>query len=138
MRTVARPKLHLISEPDLDVRLRLKTLQDHFQISNQQQILELSSQYATIQQKRKNQNADTWLNEYSRITTLCRSENMAEMRETSGVLIFTGRCPDPDVAPIPTVPACASLTTPLRYCRRHDIIYMYINSAHDFGTYLTR
>jgi hypothetical protein len=27
MRTVARSKLHLISELDLDVRLRLKTLQ---------------------------------------------------------------------------------------------------------------
>jgi hypothetical protein len=138
MRTVARPKLHLISEPDLDVRLRLKTLQDHFQITNEQQILQLSSHFATIQQTRKNENAHMWLNEYSRITTLCRSEDMAEMRGTSGFLISTGRCSDPDVAPIPTVPACASPTTPLRYCRRHDIIYMYINSAHDFIIYLTR
>jgi hypothetical protein len=32
MRTVARSKLHLITELDLDVRLRLKTLQDHFRI----------------------------------------------------------------------------------------------------------
>jgi hypothetical protein len=43
MRTVARSKLHLIADLDLDVRLRLKTLQDHFRITNQQQILELSS-----------------------------------------------------------------------------------------------
>jgi hypothetical protein len=82
MRTVARSKLHLIADLDLDVRLRLKTLQDHFRITNQQQILELSSQYAAIQQKRKNQNVDTWLNEYSRITSLCRSEDMAEMKGT--------------------------------------------------------
>jgi lysyl-tRNA synthetase class I len=82
MRTVARSKLHLIADLDLDVRLRLKTLQDHFKITNQQQILELSSQYAAIQQKRKNQNVDTWLNEYSRITSLCRSEKMAEMEGT--------------------------------------------------------
>ncbi|KAF2822398.1 hypothetical protein CC86DRAFT_372922 [Ophiobolus disseminans] len=33
MRTVARSKLHLITELDLDVRLRLKTLQDHFKIT---------------------------------------------------------------------------------------------------------
>jgi hypothetical protein len=82
MRTVARSKLHLIADLDLDVRLRLKTLQDHFRITNQQQILELSSQYAAIQQKRKNQNVDTWLNEYSRIASLCRSEDMAEMKGT--------------------------------------------------------
>jgi hypothetical protein len=82
MRTVARSKLHLIADLDLDVRLRLKTLQDHFRITNQQQILELSSQYAAIQQKRKNQNVNTWLNEYSRITSLCRSEDMAEMKGT--------------------------------------------------------
>jgi hypothetical protein len=82
MRTVARSKLHLIADLDLDVRLRLKTLQDHFKITNQQQILELSSQYAAIQQKRKNQNVDTWLNEYSRITSLCGSEKMAEMEGT--------------------------------------------------------
>jgi hypothetical protein len=82
MRTVARSKLHLIADLDLDVRLRLKTLQDHFRITNQQQILELSSQYAAIQQKRKDQNVDTWLNEYSRITSLCRSEDMAEMKGT--------------------------------------------------------
>jgi hypothetical protein len=81
MRTVARSKLHLIVDLDLDVRLRLKTLQDHFRITNQQQILELSSQYAAIQQKR-DQNIDTWLNEYSRITSLCRSEDMAEMKGT--------------------------------------------------------
>jgi hypothetical protein len=82
MRTVARSKLHLIADLDLDVRLRLKTLQDHFRITNQQQILELSAQYAAIQQKRRNQNVDTWLNEYSRITSLCRSEDMAEMKGT--------------------------------------------------------
>lgn len=34
MRTVARSKLHLITELDLDVRLRLKTLQDHFRITS--------------------------------------------------------------------------------------------------------
>jgi hypothetical protein len=45
MRTVARSKLHLITDLELDVRLRLKTLQDHFRITSQQQILELSSQY---------------------------------------------------------------------------------------------
>jgi hypothetical protein len=82
MRTVARSKLHLIADLDLNVRLRLTTLQDHFKITNQQQILELSSQYAAIQQKRKNQNVDTWLNEYSRITSLCRLEKMAEMKGT--------------------------------------------------------
>jgi hypothetical protein len=82
MRTVARSKLHLIVDLDLDVRLRLTTLQDHFRITDQQQILELSSQYAAIQQKRKNQNVDMWLNEYSRITSLCRSEGMAEMKGT--------------------------------------------------------
>ncbi|KAF1946550.1 hypothetical protein EJ02DRAFT_430502 [Clathrospora elynae] len=75
MRTVARSKLHLIADLDLDVRLRLKTLQDHFKITNQQQILELSSQYAAVQQKRKNQNVDIWLNEYSRITSLCGTED---------------------------------------------------------------
>ncbi|EFQ91358.1 hypothetical protein PTT_11805 [Pyrenophora teres f. teres 0-1] len=80
--TVAQSKLHLITNLDLDVRLRLRTLQDHFQITNQQQILELSSQYAAIQQKRRNQNIDTWLNEYSRIASLCQSEDMAEMKGT--------------------------------------------------------
>jgi hypothetical protein len=59
MRTVARSKLHLITDLKLDIQLRLKTLQDHFQITNQQQVLELSSQYAAIQQKRNNQNVDT-------------------------------------------------------------------------------
>ncbi|KAF1937226.1 hypothetical protein EJ02DRAFT_447604 [Clathrospora elynae] len=82
MRTVARLKLHLIADLDLDVRLRLKTLQDHFRITDQQKILELSSQYAAIQQKRKNQNVDTWLNKYSQITSLCQSEDMAEMKGT--------------------------------------------------------
>jgi hypothetical protein len=75
MRTVARSKLHLIADLDLDVRLRLKTLQDHFRITNQQ--------------KRKNQNVDTWLNEYSRITSLCRSEDMAEMKGVSLAPSFT-------------------------------------------------
>ncbi|KAI1669683.1 hypothetical protein L13192_07142 [Pyrenophora tritici-repentis] len=56
IRTVARSKLHLITDLDLD--------------------------YAAIQQKRKNQNVDTWLNEYSRITSLCRSEDIAEMKGT--------------------------------------------------------
>jgi hypothetical protein len=73
MRTVAHSKLHLITELDLDVRLRLKTLQDHFRITNQQQILELSSQYAAIQQKQRSQNVDTWLNDYSRITSLWKA-----------------------------------------------------------------
>jgi hypothetical protein len=82
MRTVARSKLHLIIDLELDVRLRLKTLQDHFRITDQQQVLELSSQYADVQQRRKNQNVDTWLNEYSRITSLCQSEDMAEMKGT--------------------------------------------------------
>jgi hypothetical protein len=82
MRTVARSKLHLISELDLDVRLRLKTLQDHFRITNQQQVLELSSQYADVQQKRKNQDINAWLDEYSRISSLCQSEDMAEMKGT--------------------------------------------------------
>jgi hypothetical protein len=59
MRTVARSKLHLITDLKLDIQLCLKTLQDHFQITNQQQVLELSSQYAAIQQKRNNQNVDT-------------------------------------------------------------------------------
>jgi hypothetical protein len=54
MRTVACSKLHLISELDLDVRLRLKTLQDHFRITNQQQVLELSLQYVDVQQRQKN------------------------------------------------------------------------------------
>ncbi|KAK1916507.1 hypothetical protein P3342_004326 [Pyrenophora teres f. teres] len=67
-------------ELDLDVRLRLKTLQDHFKITNQQQILELSAQYADVQQKRKNQNVEAWLDEYSRISSLCQSEDMAEMK----------------------------------------------------------
>jgi hypothetical protein len=82
MRTVARSKLHLISELELDVRLRLKTLKDHFRITNQQHILEPSSQYAVIQQKRKNQSVDTWLDEYFHIMSLCRSEDMAEMKGT--------------------------------------------------------
>lgn len=82
MRTVARSKLHLITELELDVRLRLKTLQDHFQITNQQQILELSSQYAAVQQRSQNQNIDTWLNEYSRVSSLCQAEQMAEMAGT--------------------------------------------------------
>jgi hypothetical protein len=51
MRIVAQLKLHLITEMDLDVCVCLKTLQDHFWITNQQQILELSSQYTAIQQK---------------------------------------------------------------------------------------
>ena len=54
MRTVARSKLHLITELDLSVRIRLNALQDHFKITDQQQILELSSQYADVQQKQKN------------------------------------------------------------------------------------
>jgi hypothetical protein len=82
MRTVARSKLHLISELDLNVRLRLKTLQDHFRITNQQQVLELSSQYTDVQQRRKNQDINTWLDEYSRVSSLCRAENMAEMMGT--------------------------------------------------------
>ena len=82
MRTVARSKLHLIADLELDVRLRLRTLQDHFRITNQQQVLELSSQYAAVQQKRNNQHVDMWLDEYSRITSLCRSEDMAEMKGT--------------------------------------------------------
>ncbi|KAL7771407.1 hypothetical protein CFE70_001350 [Pyrenophora teres f. teres 0-1] len=88
MRTVARSKLHLISELDLDVRLRLKTLQDHFKITNQQQILELSAQYADVQQKRKNQNVEAWLDEYSRISSLCQSEDMAEMKGTRAQWAF--------------------------------------------------
>jgi hypothetical protein len=79
MRTVACSKLHLISELDLDVCLRLKTLQDHFRIMNQQQVLELFSQYAEVQQKQKNQDINTWLDEYSRVLSLCKAENMAEM-----------------------------------------------------------
>jgi hypothetical protein len=82
MRTVARSKLHLISELDLDVCLRLKTLQDHFRITNQQQVLELSSQYADVQQRRKNQDINSWLDKYSRISSLCQSEDMAEMKDT--------------------------------------------------------
>jgi hypothetical protein len=70
MMIVDRSKLHLISELDLDVRLRLKRLQDHFRITNQQQILELFSQYATVQQKQKNQNINPWLNEYPQISSL--------------------------------------------------------------------
>jgi hypothetical protein len=54
-RTVACSKLHLISELDLDVHLCLKTLHDHFRITNQQQVLELSSQYADVQRRQKNQ-----------------------------------------------------------------------------------
>jgi hypothetical protein len=80
MRTVARPKLHLISELDLDVCLHLKALQDHFRITNQQQVLELFSQYADVQQRQKNQDINTWLDEYSHITSLCRLEDMAEMQ----------------------------------------------------------
>jgi hypothetical protein len=82
MRTVARSKVHLISELDLNVRLRLKTLQDHFRITNQQQVLELSSQYADVQQRRKNQDINAWLDKYSRISSLCQSEDMAEMKGT--------------------------------------------------------
>jgi hypothetical protein len=48
MRTVARSKIHLISELELDVRLSLKTLQDHFKITNQQQVLEISAQYNDV------------------------------------------------------------------------------------------
>jgi len=54
MRTVARSKLHLITKLDLSVRIRLNALQDYFKITDQQQILELSSQYANVQQKQKN------------------------------------------------------------------------------------
>ncbi|KAK1912655.1 hypothetical protein P3342_004591 [Pyrenophora teres f. teres] len=75
-------------ELDLDVRLRLKTLQDHFKITNQQQILELSAQYADVQQKRKNQNVEAWLDEYSRISSLCQSEDMAEMKGTRAQWAF--------------------------------------------------
>jgi hypothetical protein len=82
MRTVARSKLHLISELDVDVRLRLKTLQDHFRITNQQQVLDLSSQYVNVQQRQKNQDINAWLDEYSRITSLCQLEDMAEMKGT--------------------------------------------------------
>jgi hypothetical protein len=82
MRIVARSKLHLITELDLNVRLRLKTLQDHFQITTQQQVLELSSQYTAVQQRPKSQTVDTWLNEYSRIVSLCKAEDMAEMKGT--------------------------------------------------------
>ncbi|KAF2819121.1 hypothetical protein CC86DRAFT_335874, partial [Ophiobolus disseminans] len=82
MRTVACSKLHLITELDLDVRLRLKTLQDHFKITSQQQVLELSTLYTNVQLKPKNQSTDTWLNEYLRITSLCKAEDMAEMKGT--------------------------------------------------------
>ncbi|KAF2820915.1 hypothetical protein CC86DRAFT_427964 [Ophiobolus disseminans] len=82
MRTVARSKLHLITELELDVRLRLKTLQDHFKITNQQQVLELSTMYTDVQQKRKNQSISTWLDEYSRIASLCKAEDIAEMKGT--------------------------------------------------------
>ncbi|KAF2022520.1 hypothetical protein EK21DRAFT_95648 [Setomelanomma holmii] len=82
MRTVARSKLHLITALDLDVRLRIQTLKDHFHITSQQQVLELSSQYADVQQKRRNQNVNTWLDEYSRVTSLCKEEDMAEMKGT--------------------------------------------------------
>jgi hypothetical protein len=71
MRTVARSKLHLITELDLNVRLRLKALQDYFKITSQQQVLELSSQYTAIQHRQRLQEIDTWLNEYSRISSLC-------------------------------------------------------------------
>jgi hypothetical protein len=82
MRTLACSKLHVISELDLDVCLRLKTLQDHFRTTNQQQVLELSLQYADVQQRQKNQDINSWLDEYSRITSLCQSEDMAEMKST--------------------------------------------------------
>jgi hypothetical protein len=59
MRRVARSKLHLITELDLNVRLRLKALQDHFKITSQQQVLELSSQYTAIQHRQRSQNVDT-------------------------------------------------------------------------------
>ncbi|KAF2831828.1 hypothetical protein CC86DRAFT_367089, partial [Ophiobolus disseminans] len=51
IRTVARSKLHLITKLDLDVRL----------------LLELSTLY-------------TNLNEYSRITSLCKAEDIAEIK----------------------------------------------------------
>jgi hypothetical protein len=67
MRTVARSKLHLISEVDLDVRLLLKTLQDHFRINNQQQVMELSSQFATVHRLVNNQ-VDRRLDSYLGLT----------------------------------------------------------------------
>ncbi|KAF2825442.1 hypothetical protein CC86DRAFT_371106, partial [Ophiobolus disseminans] len=82
MRTVACSKLHLITELDLDVHLRFKTLQDHFKITSQQQVLELSMLYMNVQQKPKNQSIDTWLNKYLRITSLCKAADMAEMKGT--------------------------------------------------------
>jgi hypothetical protein len=88
MRTVARSKLHLISELDLDVRLRLKTLQDHFRITNQQQVLDLSSQYVNVQQRQKNQDINAWLDKYSCITSLCQLEDMAEMKGTRPQWVF--------------------------------------------------
>jgi hypothetical protein len=88
MRTVARSKLHLITELDLNVRLCLKALQDHFKITSQQQVLELSSQYTAIQHRQRSQNVDTWLNEYSRISSLCQSEDMAEMKGTRAQWAF--------------------------------------------------
>jgi hypothetical protein len=82
MRTVSRSKLHLISELDLDVRLRLKTLQDHFRIKNQPQVLELSLQYVDVQQRQKNQGINAWLDKYFCIMSLCQSDDMAEMKGT--------------------------------------------------------
>jgi hypothetical protein len=82
MRIVACSKLHLISELDVDVCLHLKTLQDHFRITNQQQVLELCLQYADVQQRQKNQDINAWLDEYFCISSLCQSENMAEMKGT--------------------------------------------------------
>ncbi|KAF2818585.1 hypothetical protein CC86DRAFT_375651 [Ophiobolus disseminans] len=58
MRTVARLKLHLITKLDLD-------------ITSQQQVLELSTLY-------------TNLNEYSRITSLCKAEDIAEIKVMIG------------------------------------------------------
>jgi hypothetical protein len=82
MRTVTCSKLHLISELDLDVCLRLKTLQDHFRTPNQQQVLELSLQYVDVQQRQKNQDINAWLDEYSCITSLCQSDDIAGMKGT--------------------------------------------------------
>ena len=82
MRTVARSKLHIIIDLDHNVRVLLKTLQDHFKITSQQQILELSSQYHDVQKKRRDQSTEHWLEEYSRVTSLCKAENMAEMKDT--------------------------------------------------------
>jgi hypothetical protein len=39
-------------------------------------------QYADVQQRWKNQDINAWLDEYSRISSLCQSEDMAEMKGT--------------------------------------------------------